>query len=102
MPKVHVELHKIIQKNGPPRHLRAGLIRFSQLSQYIRPSKGKIYVQKLVPSLIEISKREEESIHETLAGSFENILKVLGVFMQDNSLKVILKIIHFSSIKSYK
>ena len=88
MLKIQVELHDIIRKNGSPRCLRAAIYRFGQLSQYIRPFKGNIHAQKLIPCLIEISKREEESIHETLASSFEQIFKVLGVFVQDNNLKV--------------
>ncbi|EEB19481.1 huntingtons disease protein huntingtin, putative [Pediculus humanus corporis] len=91
MLKIQVELHDIIRKNGSPRCLRAAIYRFGQLSQYIRPFKGNIHAQKLIPCLIEISKREEESIHETLASSFEQIFKVLGVFVQDNNLKGLIK-----------
>ncbi|KAK6634904.1 hypothetical protein RUM44_000151 [Polyplax serrata] len=91
MPKVQLELHKVIKMNGPARCLRAALTRFGQICQYVRPNKGKIHIQMLVPCLVEISKREEESIHETLAASFDNIFKVLGVFLQDNSLKCLIK-----------
>ncbi|KAL0277158.1 UNVERIFIED_CONTAM: hypothetical protein PYX00_004532 [Menopon gallinae] len=91
MIKVQIELHKEIKKNGPARCLRAALWRFGQLSSYIRPCKGRGHVENLIPCIIEITKREEESVHETLATFIENTFKVVGVFIQDNDIKALLK-----------
>lgn len=88
MLKVQIELHKEIKKNGPARCLRAALWRFGQLSPYVRPSKGRGHVQSLFPSLLLIAKREEENVHETLSLSLANIFRVLGVFTNDNEIKV--------------
>lgn len=88
MIKVLIELHKEIKKNGPARCLRAALWRFGMLSSYIRPHKGKGHVENLIPCIIEITKRQEESVHETLAIFIENTFKVVGVFIQDNDIKV--------------
>lgn len=92
MLKVLIELHKEIKKNGPARCLRAALWRFGQLAQFIRPNKGRGHVQNLLPCLLVIAKREEESVHETLALSIPNIFKVIGVFTQDNDIKNLLKV----------
>ncbi|XP_054259364.1 huntingtin-like [Macrosteles quadrilineatus] len=89
--KVHVELHKEIKKNGSVRSLRAALWRFAQLAHMIRPQKGKAYIQNLVPSLIEIAKRREEPVLETLAASLPRILSALGNFTTDNNIRDLLK-----------
>ncbi len=56
--------------------------------QINRPHKGKIYVQMLIPVIVRISERKEESIHETLRDSLPNILKHIGLFTSDNDIKV--------------
>lgn len=88
MSKIQIELHKEIKKNGATRTLRTALGLFSLLVHHIRPHKGKAYVTNLFPSLIKISERPEESIHETLATSLPRILKVLGCFTTENEMKV--------------
>ncbi|RZC38340.1 huntingtin-like [Asbolus verrucosus] len=89
--KVQIELHKGIKRNGPARSLRAALWRFAQLAYLIRPHKGKPYVVNLFPTLIKMSERTEEQIHETLANSLTAIMKVLGSFSSDNEIKGLLK-----------
>lgn len=86
--KVQVELHKEIKKNGSARSLRAALVRFSQLAYLIKPHKGKLYVANLIPCIVKIAEREEDSIHETLAGSLSCIMSALGCFTADNDIKV--------------
>lgn len=87
--KVQIELHKGIKQNGSARSLRAALKRFAQLAHLIRPHKGKPYVVNLFPTLIKVSERPEEQIHETLANSVLPIMKVLGCFASDIEIKVI-------------
>lgn len=85
---IQAALYKEIKKNGSSKALRAALMRFSELSHHIRPHIGKVYVAKLFPSLIRITGRAEEAIHETLATSFPKLLKSLGLFSPDNEIKV--------------
>lgn len=53
-----------------------------------RPQKGKIYVQTLVPSIVKIAGKKEESIIETLADSIPKIFRHIGLFSADNDIKV--------------
>lgn len=95
--KIEIELFKEIQKNGPARSLRAALWRFAQLSHYIRPYKGKSYVANLMPCLLKVIERNEDSIHETLTNSLPKIMESLGAFTTDNDIKVCFstRIYHF-------
>uniref|UniRef100_A0AAR5QD03 Huntingtin n=1 Tax=Dendroctonus ponderosae TaxID=77166 RepID=A0AAR5QD03_DENPD len=88
---IQAALHKEIKKNGSSKSLRAALMRFSELSHHIRPHIGKVYVAKLFPSLIRITERAEEAVHETLATNFPKLLKSLGVFSPDNEIKALLE-----------
>ena len=53
-----------------------------------RPQKGKPYVQNLVPCIVEIAKRKEEPVLETLASALQKILAALGNFTTDSDIKV--------------
>lgn len=88
--KIQLELHKEIKKNGSARTLRAALWRFAQLCHMIRPHKGKPYVNNLIPCIVKIAERSEESLHETMANSLPKILDALGSFTADNDIKVCL------------
>nr|XP_023020492.1 huntingtin [Leptinotarsa decemlineata] len=89
--KIQIELHKEIKKNGAVRPLRAALWLFSALAHNIRPHKGKPYAANMFPNLVEIAKRTEESLHETLAASLPKIMKALGCFTTENEIKILLK-----------
>ncbi|CAG9829715.1 unnamed protein product [Diabrotica balteata] len=89
--KIQIELHKEIKRNGPARSLRTALWLFSLLAHRIRPHKGKPYVANMFPGLIKITERNEEAVHETLAASLPNIMKVLGCFTTENEIKALLK-----------
>uniref|UniRef100_A0A6P7F8J4 Huntingtin-like n=1 Tax=Diabrotica virgifera virgifera TaxID=50390 RepID=A0A6P7F8J4_DIAVI len=89
--KIQIELHKEIKRNGPARSLRTALWLFSLLAHRIRPHKGKPYVANMFPGLIKITERNEEAVHETLAASLPNIMKVLGCFTIENEIKALLK-----------
>lgn len=86
--KVQCQLYNMISKNGASRSLRAALWRFGMLSHTIRPMKGKAYVSNLVPCIVTISQRNEESVIDTLAQSLPLIFKSLGPFMTDKDVKV--------------
>ncbi|XP_012166671.2 huntingtin isoform X2 [Bombus terrestris] len=89
--KVQIELYNEIKRNGPARTLRAALWRFGLLSHMIRPTRGKAYVSNLIPCIVNIAHRSEESVIETLSQSLPLIMKALGPFMTDNDIKTLLK-----------
>ncbi|XP_068985197.1 huntingtin isoform X2 [Bombus flavifrons] len=89
--KVQIELYNEIKRNGPARTLRAALWRFGLLSHMIRPTRGKAYVSNLIPCIVTIAHRSEESVIETLSQSLPLIMKALGPFMTDNDIKTLLK-----------
>ncbi|XP_059488388.1 huntingtin isoform X2 [Neocloeon triangulifer] len=89
--KIQVELHKELKKNGNPKSLRAALWRFGALSHLIRPQKGRVYMQNLVPCLDQIAKRPEELVLETLATAVEQIFSAIGTFAVDAEIKLLLK-----------
>lgn len=87
--KVQIELYNEIKRNGSARTLRAALSRFGLLSCMIQPTRGKAYVSNLIPCIVAIAHRPEESVSETLSQALPLILKTLGPFMTDNDVKVI-------------
>ncbi|XP_043274964.1 huntingtin [Venturia canescens] len=89
--KVQFALYNMINKNGSARSLRAALWRFAVLSHTIRPMKGKAYVSNLLPCIVAITQRSEDSVIDTLAQSLPLILKSLGPFMTDKDVKTLLK-----------
>ncbi|XP_043476526.1 huntingtin [Leptopilina heterotoma] len=89
--KVQIELYQEIKRNRSARCLRAALWRFGLLSHMIRAARGKAYVTNLIPCIVNIMKRKEESVIETLTQSLPLILKSLGPFMTDKDVKILLK-----------
>ncbi|XP_012536228.1 huntingtin [Monomorium pharaonis] len=89
--KIQIELYNEIKRNGPARILRAALWRFGLLSHMIRPSRGKAYVSNLIPCIVIIAHRSEDTVIETLSQSLPLICKVLGPFMTDKDVKNLLK-----------
>ncbi|KAL0105126.1 hypothetical protein PUN28_016641 [Cardiocondyla obscurior] len=89
--KIQIELYNEIKRNGPARVLRAALWRFGLLSHMIRPSRGKAYVANLIPCIVIIAHRSEDTVIETLSQSLPLICKVLGPFMTDKDVKNLLK-----------
>ncbi|XP_017304558.1 huntingtin, partial [Diaphorina citri] len=85
--KVLYELFKEMKKNDKARSLRAALWRFADLSHFIRPQKGRNYMSSLIPILINISARSEDSIVETLASSIPKIFKNLAYYATDSEIK---------------
>ncbi|KAI5715946.1 hypothetical protein M8J77_024984 [Diaphorina citri] len=87
--KVLYELFKEMKKNDKARSLRAALWRFADLSHFIRPQKGRNYMSSLIPILINISARSEDSIVETLASSIPKIFKNLAYYATDSEIKLL-------------
>ncbi|XP_034043507.1 huntingtin isoform X2 [Thalassophryne amazonica] len=91
LPRLQLELYKEIKKNGASRSLRAALWRFAELAHLIRPQKCRPYLVNLLPCLTRITKRQEETVQETLAGAMPKIMTALGHFANDGEIKVLLK-----------
>uniref|UniRef100_A0AAQ4QRU2 Huntingtin n=1 Tax=Gasterosteus aculeatus aculeatus TaxID=481459 RepID=A0AAQ4QRU2_GASAC len=91
LPRLQLELYKEIKKNGASRSLRAALWRFAELAHLIRPQKCRPYLVNLLPCLSRITKRQEETVQETLAAAMPKIMGALGHFANDGEIKVLLK-----------
>lgn len=91
LPRLQLELYKEIKKNGASRSLRAALWRFAELAHLIRPQKCRPYLVNLLPCLTRITKRQEETVQETLASAMPKIMVALGQFANDSELKVLLR-----------
>ncbi|KAM9314624.1 huntingtin isoform 2-T2 [Pholidichthys leucotaenia] len=91
LPRLQLELYKEIKKNGASRSLRAALWRFADLAHLIRPQKCRPYLVNLLPCLTRITKRQEETVQETLATAMPKIMAALGHFANDSEIKVLLK-----------
>ncbi|XP_047435093.1 huntingtin isoform X2 [Mugil cephalus] len=91
LPRLQLELYKEIKKNGASRSLRAALWRFAELAHLIRPQKCRPYLVNLLPCLTRITKRQEETVQETLAAAMPKIMAALGNFANDSEIKVLLK-----------
>lgn len=86
--KVQFELYREIKRNGAARCLRAALWRFGLLSHMIRPFKAKAYALNLTPCILEIAKRKEDIVIETLSQSLPLIFKTLGHYIPDKDIQV--------------
>ena len=112
--RIQFELYKVLNKNGNQRSLRAALIRFADLCSMMRPQKCRLkiswssinffgvffnfygdilstlrpYVKNLLPCLIRICRRPEESIQETLASVMPKLCFVFMRFATDAEIKV--------------
>uniref|UniRef100_A0A671P173 Huntingtin-like n=1 Tax=Sinocyclocheilus anshuiensis TaxID=1608454 RepID=A0A671P173_9TELE len=100
LPRLQLELYKEIKKNAASRSLRAALWRFAELAHLqtcmnppffnqfflLRP-----YLVNLLPCLTRITKRQEETVQETLSSSIPKIMAALGHFANDGEIKMLLK-----------
>lgn len=84
------ELYREIKRNGAARCLRAALSRFGLLSYMIRPLKAKVFASQLTPCIIEIAKRKEDIVVDTLSQSLPLILKTLGHYIPDKDIQVMI------------
>ncbi|XP_039546237.1 huntingtin isoform X5 [Pimephales promelas] len=91
LPRLQLELYKEIKKNAASRSLRAALWRFAELAHLVRPQKCRPYLVNLLPCLTRITKRQEETVQETLSSSIPKIMSALGHFANDGEIKMLLK-----------
>ena len=77
-------------QNGESRSLCVALDCFSSLFPFTRPSKCSVYAQSLVPVLLKLIGREEESLHDALQDAFLKILPTLTPFMSFMNIKVLI------------
>ncbi|XP_051558826.1 huntingtin-like isoform X2 [Myxocyprinus asiaticus] len=91
LPRLQLELYKEIKKNAASRSLRAALWRFAELAHLVRPQKCRPYLVNLLPCLTRITKRQEETVQETLSSSIPKIMAALGHFGNDGEIKMLLK-----------
>ncbi|XP_008206342.1 huntingtin isoform X2 [Nasonia vitripennis] len=89
--KVQFELYREIKRNGAARCLRAALWRFGLLSHMIRPVKAKVFALQLTPCILEIAKRREDIVIDTLSQSLPLILKTLGHYIPDKDIQALLE-----------
>lgn len=75
-------------QNGETRSLCVALECFSSLFPFTRPSKCSVYAQNLVPVLLRLISREEESLHDALQDAFLKFLPTLTPFMSLANIKV--------------
>ncbi|XP_071947754.1 huntingtin-like isoform X2 [Antedon mediterranea] len=92
--RIQIELYKEIKKNGPSRSIRAAMWRFAEMAHHIRPQKCRPYVVNLLPCIGRISRRDEESVQETLASFMHKVLPVLGCFLTDTEVKDLMKVFY--------
>jgi huntingtin len=81
-------LYREIKRNGAARCLRAALWRFGLLSHLIKLLKLKDFASQMTPCILEIVKRKEDIVIETLSESLPLILKTLGHYMPDKDIQV--------------
>uniref|UniRef100_A0A672KV16 Huntingtin n=1 Tax=Sinocyclocheilus grahami TaxID=75366 RepID=A0A672KV16_SINGR len=91
LPRLQLELYKEIKKNAASRSLRAALWRFAELAHLVRPQKCRPYLVNLLPCLTRITKRQEETVQETLSSSIPKIMAALGHFANDGEIKMLLR-----------
>ena len=75
-------------QNGESRSVCVALDCFSSLFSHTRPSKCGTYAQNLVPVLLRLISRQEESVHEGLLEALSKILPTLVPFMSIVNIKV--------------
>uniref|UniRef100_A0A9J7Z6K1 Huntingtin n=1 Tax=Cyprinus carpio carpio TaxID=630221 RepID=A0A9J7Z6K1_CYPCA len=88
---IKVTLLFLFSQNAASRSLRAALWRFAELAHLVRPQKCRPYLVNLLPCLTRITKRQEETVQETLSSSIPKIMAALGHFANDGEIKMLLK-----------
>lgn len=75
-------------QNGESRSLCVALECFSSLFHLTRPSKCSVYAQNLVPVILRLICRKEDTLHDALQDAFLKILPTLTPFMSVINIKV--------------
>lgn len=74
---IQIELYHEIKKNGNERSLRICLNLFSHYARNVKHRRRKVYAQNLVPCLLNIGKRKETLVIETLMEFMKSFSKYL-------------------------
>lgn len=77
-----------VLQNGEPRSLCVALECFSSLFPFTRPSKCSVYAQNLIPVILRLVSRQEESLHDALQDALLKILPTLSPFISVVNIKV--------------
>ena len=77
-----------VLQNGEPRSLCVALECFSSLFPFTRPSKCSVYAQNLIPVILRLISRHEESLHDALQDALLKILPTLSPFVSVANIKV--------------
>lgn len=78
----------MIKKNGSARSVRTALTKFAALVGKTNPCKGRAFAVNLIPCLVKLAARPEESLIESLGKALEHIYPVLGKFANYVQTKV--------------
>ena len=89
--RIQVELYKEIKRNGESRSLRVALQRFADTCYLIRAHKCKPYISNMLPCIVKIAKRMDDSVQEVLGGMMLKLCPVLGKFMNENDIKILVR-----------
>jgi len=64
----------------------------SDSNYFCRPQKRRAYLVNLFNAISIISKRKEETLHESLANFVQKVFAVMGIFAFENETKTLLKV----------
>ena len=81
-------MYMLIPQNGSSRSLCVALECFSSLFPLTRPAKCSVYAQSLLPVLVRVTGREEESVHEALQDALRKILPTMTPFLSTTNMQV--------------
>ena len=84
-------MYKEIKRTGSARCLSVALAWFSRLARLIRPQKCRAFVVNLMPPIVKVAARKEESVMRSLADASRGIFQVLGPFATDAETRALLK-----------
>ncbi|TPP61144.1 hypothetical protein FGIG_05529 [Fasciola gigantica] len=85
--QVIFELLLEIKRGQNPRSIVAALSKFAMLTPRIRPSKLRFYTASLLPVLIDVCRRDDESIFKTLIEHFPRIASQLFYHATERELR---------------
>ncbi|THD26076.1 GTP-binding protein 10 [Fasciola hepatica] len=89
--QVIFELLLEIKRGQNPRSIVAALSKFAMLTPRIRPSKLRFYTASLLPVLIDVCRRDDESIFKTLIEHFPRIASQLFYHATERELREFLR-----------
>ncbi|OQV21760.1 putative Huntingtin [Hypsibius exemplaris] len=88
-----VDLFKHVKRNEEARCVKAAWSRFAQFALYIRPQRFRCraFVLNLIPCILQLSRRDEDLIHESLTEGLPLVLKALGPFITETEIRSLVR-----------